>query len=592
MQGHDARGARFLFEDIHCLMETNVATLELTSRTSLPSVHPDAGRDAIHACKILIIDDEAPNVRLLERILARAGFENFISTTDSREAAALFADFQPDLVLTDWLMPGVDGCAVIGQLRALTATDEYLPIVVLTADITPPAKLRALIAGATDFLTKPFDQSEVLLRIQNMLHARLSHLIIQRQNATLEESVRHRTIELERALTELRSTQKQVIQQERLAALGTMAGGIAHDFNNALSIIMGFGEILLCDLEHGLTEANATLPLTTILTAAKDAAKIVHRLREFHRPDETGQPRLPVDLNPIVAQAISLTKPRWQTEATAGGRTITINAEPGDIPCIAGDVAELREVLTNLIFNAVDALPEGGAITLLTRTEGEVVVLEVSDTGTGMSEEVCQRCLEPFFTTKGKRGTGLGLSMVCGIIQRHRGTIAIKSEPGKGTTFTLRLPAAGAPCATTPDISPSPRRPLRVLVVDDQPILCHLMCQHLQEDFHTVEIAHSGSEAFEKFRAAHFDLVITDHVMAGMTGGQLAVTMKALNPNTPVILLTGYGGDSTAGKEPSGAIDLILAKPISRASLRHALAKVLAGDMASAPVNRDSDSGA
>ena len=532
--------------------------------------------DAVQACKILIIDDEEPNVRLLERVLTRAGFENFISTTNSREAAALFTAFQPDLVLTDWLMPGVDGCAVIGQLRALMATDDYLPIVVLTADITPPARQRALTAGATDFLTKPFDQIEVLLRIRNLLTARLSHLTIQTQNATLEDSVRQRTIELERALADLQCSQKQVIQQERLAALGTMAGGIAHDFNNALSVIMGFGELLLRDAEHGLTKEDALLPLTTILTAAEDAAKIVHRLREFYRPDETGDQRLPVDLNQLIAQAVALTQPRWKTEATARGRTITIATEPGEIPCVVGDAAELREVLTNLIFNAVDALPQGGVITLHTRPEGAAVVLEISDTGTGMSEEVRLRCLEPFFTTKGSRGTGLGLAMVFGIIHRHAGTIAIASELGKGTTFALRLPASTAGHATPLDAVPAPHGSLRVLVVDDQPILCQLVCEHLQDDLHIVETALSGREALEKFRAAPFDLVITDHVMAGMTGEQLAVAIKQLNPKTPVILLTGYAGEATAGKQSSPALDLVLAKPLSRAALRQALAKVLA----------------
>ena len=555
-------------------METDDATLERASSISLPAVLPDA----VHSCKILIIDDEDPNVRLLERVLTRAGFENFLSTTDSREAAALFADFQPDLVLTDWLMPGVDGCAVIGQLRALTATDDYLPIVVLTADITPRAKQRALTAGATDFLTKPFDQIEILLRIQNLLKARLSHLIIQRQNATLEESVRQRTIELERALTELQRTQQQVIQQERLAALGTMAGGIAHDFNNALSVIMGFGELLLRDAEHGLTKAKAARHITTILTAAEDAAKIVRRLREFYRPDETGEQRVPVDLNKLIKQAISLTQPRWQTEATAGGRTIKISTDLGKIPCITGDAAELREVLTNLIFNSVDAMPEGGTITLRTRANGEAVSLKISDSGTGMSEEVRQRCLEPFFTTKGQRGTGLGLSMVFGIVHRHAGTIAIESELGKGTTFALRLPVAKAESAATPGAAPASNGSLRILVVDDQPILCQLVCQHLQDDMHTVETAHSGSDALEKFRAAPFDLVITDHVMAGMTGEQLAIKIKKLNPKVPVILLTAYGGDATSGKEYSKAIDLVLAKPLSRAALRQAFAKVMAAD--------------
>jgi len=564
-------------------METSDISIAVASTVGHPAVQADEGPDALHACKILIIDDEAPNVRLLERVLTHAGFENFISTTDSCEAAALFADFQPDLVLSDWLMPGIDGCAVIKQLRALLATDDYLPIIVLTADITPQTKKRALSAGATDFLTKPFDQIEVILRIQNLLQSRLSHLTIQTQIATLEESVRQRTIELERALNTLQGTQQQIIQQERLAALGAMAGGIAHDFNNALSVIMGFGELLLRDAEHGLTKEKAEGPIATILTAADDAAKIVHRLHQFYGQEEPGDQRVPVDLNELIEQAISLTRPRWEIEATAAGRTIMVSAEPGDIPCIEGDAAELREAVTNLIFNAVDALPQGGTITIGTSLVGEAVALRISDTGDGMSERVRQRCLEPFFTTKGKRGTGLGLSMVFGIISRHGGTIEIESEPGKGTTFTLRLPPANGESVGSmkrADALPWSSRPLRILVVDDQPILCHLVCEQLQVDLHTVETALSGSEALEKFRAAHFDLVITDHVMAEMNGEALAVAIKKINPKTPVILLTGYADDSTAEKQSSGAIDLILGKPLSRGALRHALFKVTAACLA------------
>jgi signal transduction histidine kinase len=546
--------------------------------TTLEPIPVDELPAALPACKILIIDDEESNVRLLERVLTRAGFDNFISTTDSREACALFADFQPDLVLTDWCMPVVDGCAVIEQLRALTATDDYLPIVVLTADITPQTRQRALTAGATDFLTKPFDRIEVLLRIRNLLQARLSHLTIQTQNATLEESVRQRTIELEQALAELQSTQRQVIQQERLAALGAMAGGIAHDFNNALGIIMGFGELLLRDAQHGLTKENATKPITFILTAAEDAAKIVHRLREFYRPDESSDQRLPVDLNQLIEQAISLTQPRWQTEATAGGRTISITTEPGEIPCIVGDAAQLREVLTNLIFNAVDALPQGGKITLGTHLDGDTVALTIGDTGTGMSEVVRRRCLEPFFTTKGKRGTGLGLSMVFGIIHRHEGTIDVESELGSGTRFVLRLPATNQESGMRADSLAWEGGSLRVLVVDDQAILSLLVCEYLQDDLHTVETALSGSDALAKFRSTHFDLVITDFVMAEMNGAELAVAIKQLKPQVPVILLSGYQGDSMAGKQSSAAIDLVLGKPLSRAVLRHAIAQVMAAN--------------
>jgi signal transduction histidine kinase len=555
----------------------NLATLPSPSRHDSASPTRAPAPDLIEACKILIIDDEPRNVRLLERILESAGFLNFVSTTDSRDAPALFVKFKPDLILTDWLMPEVDGGEIIRQLHGLIGADDYLPIVVLTADVTCQTRKQALTAGATDFLTKPFDQSEVLLRIRNLLRARLSHLVVQSQNQRLEETVRDRTIELERTLAELRNTQQQVIQRERLAALGTMAGGIAHDFNNVLSVIMGFTEILLHDAEDGLTKEQATPALATILTAAEDAGKIVRRLRDFYRPEKAEEERLPIDLNQLIEQAVELTRPRWQTQAGSSGRKITFRTELGSIPTIMGEPAELREMLTNLIFNAVDALPQGGAITIATSAEGETVALRLSDTGTGMTEDVRLRCLEPFFSTKGESGTGLGLAMVFGTVQRHTGTIEIESQPGEGTTFIVRFPPAEPGIPAFEDTAPASSAPMRILVVDDEPILCQLVCEHLQNDGHTAEVAFNGSDALRKFRTAPFDLVITDHVMSETTGELLALELKKMTPDLPVILLTGYAGAGTDGMEQPAGIDLVIARPLSRTALRHALAKVAPG---------------
>jgi signal transduction histidine kinase len=397
----------------------------------------------VHRSKILIIDDEESGVRLLERILKRAQIESVTSTTDPRAATTLFQQFQPDLVLTDLLMPHLEnGLAVIEQLRDLISSVEYLPIVVLTADVTKESKRRALAAGATEFLTKPFDVVEVLLRISNLLQARLAHLKIREQNAALEENVRLRTLKLEEAFSELNTTQQKLIQQERLAALGTMARRIAQDFNNALALIIGFGEELLREAEHGLTKEKASPSITEILTAAQDAVKIVYRLREFSRPGQTHELYLPVNVNDLIQQAVLLTKPKWQMESLTSGTTIRLSVDFGEIPTIDGDPAELREALTGLIFNAIEAMPHGGSIMLRTRAKGDTVTVQITDTGIGMTEEERQRCLEPFFTTKTEPGTGLGLDMVFAIVRRHQGVIDIESQPGNGTTFTLHLPVS------------------------------------------------------------------------------------------------------------------------------------------------------
>jgi CheY-like chemotaxis protein len=277
-------------------------------------------------------------------------------------------------------------------------------------------------------------------------------------------------------------------------------------------------------------------------------------------------------------QAVVLTKPRWQTQAAAGGRTIRIKTEPGPIPTIFGDAAELREALTNLIVNAVDAMPEGGVITLGTQLQGDKVALHIRDSGSGMSEEVRRRCLEPFFTTKGKRGTGLGLSMVFGIIQRHGGTIDLQTALGVGTTFTFEFPAylsdATGPIQSV-ELSTVDRL-LKILVVDDQPVLCELLAECLSTDGHHVTTAEDPRKALDLFRTGSFDLVITDHAMEGLTGAELATEIKKLAPSIPVLLLTGYRDLGSEGDINCGGADVVLGKPISHIELRRAIAAVLA----------------
>jgi CheY-like chemotaxis protein/anti-sigma regulatory factor (Ser/Thr protein kinase) len=282
-----------------------------------------------------------------------------------------------------------------------------------------------------------------------------------------------------------------------------------------------------------------------------------------------------VSLGALVEEAIALTEPKWKNQAQGEGRTIRVETSLPAIAPIAGEPAELREALTNLIFNAADALPDGGTIRIEARDEGEWVALEVRDTGTGMTEEARRRCLEPFFTTKGEQGTGLGLAMTYGIVQRHLGTIAIESAPGRGTAVTIRLPARAEPTADAASAPPPPAR-LRVLAAEDEPAVRELIAAYLAADGHVVELAPDGRAALEKLREDGFDLVITDRSMPGMSGDQLAAAVKQVNPATPVILLTGFGDlMESAGERPPG-VDLVVGKPVTLQKFREGIA-ALAG---------------
>jgi signal transduction histidine kinase len=522
-------------------------------------------RITLPPAKILVIDDEPSNVRLLERMLEMFGGLEWRCTTDPREAIPLFAEFQPDLVLTDLHMPHLDGYQVMEQLKQIIPDDVFLPIVVLTADVTPETRRKALFAGASDFITKPLDTTEVQLRLRNLLESRFL-------NQKLEDQVRQRTIELENTMEQLRNAQERVVKQERLGALGTMAAGVAHDFNNTLTMLLGYSELMLPWFKSSAPDVKEHTYLKHIIAAAQDATHVVSRLRDFSRPAQSDELRAVLEVNALCEQAIAFTTPKWKAKARATGTTIEVLTDFTEVPQIFACAPELRESLTNLIFNAVDAMPSGGTITVGTRSDGPNVRIDVTDTGTGMTEEQAARCLEPFFSTKGEKGTGLGLAVVYGIIQRHGGTITIQSEVGKGTTFSLLLPATDQKAVVSEtNEQPAVNRTLNILVVDDQEIICELIAAHLSADGHEAVTVSDSSEALARFEAGTFDLIITDQSMPGLSGEQLARKIKERKAGTHVIMLTGFGDDLlTNGKPPEG-IDRILSKPVSSEDLRRAI---------------------
>lgn len=392
----------------------------------------------------------------------------------------------------------------------------------------------------------------------------------------VEQDLRDANMRLSDALTEIKHTHQQIIQHERLSALGQMASGIAHDFNNALMPILGYSELLLTDVNIMANRDEANVILNDIHSAAKDATQIVRRLREFYRPPDDGE-RVSVDFAELIETAVMLTQPKWREEMNAKGITIEIKKELQKIPEIRGTVSQLREVLTNLILNSIDAMPNGGTITICARPEGEWGIVEVRDTGFGMTEDVQQRCFEPFFSTKGNHGTGMGLALAYGIVRQHGGTISIESKQGEGTTVKFSLPTALAiPEEEKETAKLAQVPPLNVLIIDDDLWSHNILKRYLAAQKHTIETAETGQEGLEKFRKGQFDLVITDRAMPDMSGDDVAAAIKEANSKIRVILATGFGEIMKDKRECPPGVDVIVSKPVTEQELKRAVAKAVA----------------
>jgi len=417
------------------------------------------------------------------------------------------------------------------------------------------------VIGIADAKARAFSEAEVAL-----LQTFADQAAIALENSRLYGDLRA-------ALRAVEESQQRVVQGERLRALGEMAGGVAHDFNNVLAIIVGRAEVLLNETE----DAELQRQLNVIIKVALDAAQTVKRIQEFTRM-RRARPFQQVQLHHIVEEVVEVTRSRWKDEAQSKGVKYDLVVETRPTPPVAGDPSELREALINIVLNALDAMPEGGRLTLRAGVEGDRVTVTVSDAGVGMSEEVRQRIFDPFFTTKGERGTGLGLSVVYGIITRHSGEIDVQSQVGHGTTFTLRFPiAAEIDREAPPRAAPRTKAKGRVLVIDDEREVGDVLGDLLTRDGHTVVVCGDGESGVARFGTEPFDLVVTDLGMPGISGWEVARLVKTARPGTPVAMVTGWGDRIDPAEAASRGVEYIVSKPFKRDSIREVVAAALGG---------------
>ncbi len=453
---------------------------------------------------------------------------------------------------------GLDECAEMaeGGFRSVILVPLHLPG-------SPSA---VLLAAAEDPAAFPESEQELVLALT-------SHLSSALWASQLQER-------LEKAFEELQRTRDYLVQSEMLRVAGEMATGVAHDFNNLLGAILGRAQLLIRRIEAGeLSSEDLLTSLAVIERAAQDGRETGRRLRQFgHVAQDTTAET--VELAVVLRDAVEFTRPRWQNEAQAVGLPLAMHLDVEPDLWVAGRASELREVAVNLVLNALDAMPEGGELRVTARGDGEHVVAAVADTGIGMDEETSRRMFDPFFTTKGDGGAGLGLSVVYGIVQRHRGTIQVTTRPGAGTRVEVRLPRAAATgVAVAAPAEPESLPAMDVMVVDDDAAVRDVLRDTVAALGQRVTACGSGAEALAVFRPGAFQLVLTDLGMPGMTGWELTRELRALDPEVTIVFVTGWGEDVDTRAAGETGADLVIAKPFEVTDVARAIA--LAGGEAS-----------
>ena len=423
--------------------------------------------------------------------------------------------------------------------------------------------------GVSDALRlPPFGSTDL-----QFLNALMTYIGYAVDNSRLLEEAQSSASQLQGVVDDLKSTQAQLVRGETLRAMGQLSSGMAHHLNNLFAVILGRVELLMGKVQ----EASVRRSLEIIQRTAQDGAEVVRRVQRFSRVQPVSD-AVAVDLNQLVQEVVELTRPRWQDEAQLRGSRIEIAVEAGVIGAAAGEPAPLREVLMNLLLNAADSITQAGKITLKTWTRDDRVYCSVADTGGGMPEEVRRRALEPFFTTKGPKATGLGLSVAYGTVQRYGGTLTVESTEGQGTTVEVSLPTASAAAsiALTPTGPRSaPVVPLRILVIDDELQVRATLAEMLEEQGHSVTQAPGGREGLSYLDANPqlVDVVVSDLGMPDMNGWDVAKAIQARWPQLPVGLITGWG-ETEITREERSRVNFVITKPFDKAVLRETMSDI------------------
>ena len=385
------------------------------------------------------------------------------------------------------------------------------------------------------------------------------------EKAELYEEYERQAKDLKRTLQELMSTQKQLIDSQKMRALSDLASGMAHDFNNVLAIVAGRAELSLDRTQ----DERVRKSLTQILKVVSECQKTIGRLQEFYRTKSEGG-WVDLDLNQLIRDVVELTRPKWEDEARAQGINIEVQTEFGETRPISGNPSEILEALTNLMFNAIEAIEKRGKIICKTESSGDDVIISVRDTGKGMTEEVRSRLFDPYFTTKQTRNSGLGLSVVYGVISRHRGKTEVQSQEQTGTTFTIKLPASKEPKTREPkQAKPGlTLSPANLLVIDDNKMVRDIVSEMLTPKGHRVTQAEDGVQALKLLQEKEkFDLVLVNLSLPNLSGWEVIKAIKEKHTGLKIALLTGWSAQIDFDRAKERGVDFLIPKPFKAEDL-------------------------
>ncbi|BBO77585.1 hypothetical protein DSCW_50020 [Desulfosarcina widdelii] len=513
--------------------------------------------------RILICDDEPRMTASIKELLSASGYDAS-STNDPRHALTLIHAELPDLVILDVMMPGMTGFEVIEAVDRECCDAGFI---IVTGEASIDSAVKAIRSGANDYLRKPFEPEELLIRVENALNQlqmRRDHTNIQAEKRQLENQLR---------------------QSQKMEAIGTLAGGIAHDFNNVLSIILGNTELALATISK---KEGACQNLERILTASLRAREMIQQLLSFSRKEESG--RKPLHLNHVVGESLKLMRASLPTNIA-----IETDISTAELTTVA-DATQIHQVMLNLCTNAAHAMATGGVLTIRLEpvlmdgtagieglAPGSYARLIIADTGHGIKKNIIERIFDPYFTTKETgKGTGMGLSVVHGIVKSSGGAIRAFSKPGQYTEFHIYLPAVDTVVDEEPaDLGQQlPGGGEHILLVDDEEMLVDMMQQVLEQLGYTVSAYTDSSTALDGFRSQPrtYDLMITDMTMPGMNGLELTRAVKAVRKNLPVILCTGFNEQVSEKNAQSMGIQSLVMKPVGMQQLAETIRSVLTPD--------------